>query len=42
VKATPVATPWVFDVHGGFDLNFQSSRVTGSGLLLYPTNSSLM
>ncbi len=42
VKAAPVATPWVFDVHGGFDLNFQSSRVTGSGLLLYPTNSSLM
>jgi hypothetical protein len=37
-----VASPWVFDVHGGFDLNYQSSRVTGSGLLLYPTSSSLL
>ena len=43
VKApVPAATPWVFDVHGGFDLNFQNTRVTGSGLLLYPTGSSLM
>jgi len=43
VKAPPPpATPWVFDVHGNFDLNYQSSRVTGSGLLLYPTSSSLL
>jgi len=43
VKAkAPPATPWVLDVHGGFDLNYQSSRVTGSGLLLYPTSSSLL
>lgn len=42
VKAVPKATPWVFDVHGFFDLNFATSRVTGSGLLLYPTSSALM
>jgi hypothetical protein len=38
----PVATPWVLDVHGYFDLNFQSSRVTGSGLLLYRTDVALV
>ena len=41
-KAVPKATPWVLDVHGFFDLNFATSRVTGSGLLLYPTSSALL
>jgi hypothetical protein len=41
-KPVPVASPWVLDVHGGFDLNYQSSRVTGSGWLLYPTSSALV
>ena len=40
-KAVPVASPWVFDVHGFFDVTFASTRVTGGGFLLYPTNSVL-
>jgi hypothetical protein len=40
VKAPP-QTPWVFDVHGNVDFNFQNTRVTGGGLLLYPTDSTL-
>lgn len=35
VKAVPVATPWVLDVHGGADLTFANTRVTGGGLYLY-------
>lgn len=31
----PIASSWVFDVHGGFDLNFANTRVTGGGLYLY-------
>jgi hypothetical protein len=43
VKAPPPpASPWVFDVHGGVDFNFANTRVTGGGLLLYPTNSLLV
>jgi hypothetical protein len=41
VKAVPIASPWVFDVHGYFDVTFASTRVTGGGFLLYPTNSVL-
>jgi hypothetical protein len=42
VKAPPPPpTPWVFDLHGNVDFNFQNTRVTGGGLLLYPTNSFL-
>lgn len=37
VKATPPATPWVLDVHGGFDMNFANTRVTGGGMYLYST-----
>src|ERR1700688_24597 len=40
VKAkAPPPTPWVLDVHGGADFTFANTRVTGSGLLLYPTSS---
>jgi hypothetical protein len=43
VKAPPpVATPWVFDLHGDLDFNFANTRVTGGGLLLYPTSSFLV
>jgi hypothetical protein len=43
VKAPPPApSPWVFDVHGDVDFNFANTRVTGGGLLLYPTNSFLV
>ncbi len=43
VKAPPPpATPWVFDLHGDVDFNFANTRVTGGGLLLYPTNSFLV
>ena len=41
VKAPPPPTPWVLDVHGFVDFNFANTRVTGGGLLLYPTNSAL-
>ena len=41
VKAPP-PSPWVFDVHGDVDFNFANTRVTGGGLLLYPTNSFLV
>ncbi len=37
----PPPTPWVLDVHGGMDFTFANTRVTGSGLLLYPTNSAI-
>jgi hypothetical protein len=37
VKAPPPpASPFVLDVHGFFDLTVASTRVTGSGLYLYP------
>jgi hypothetical protein len=38
VKALPPppASPWVFDVHGFADLTVANTRVTGSGLYLYP------
>jgi hypothetical protein len=45
VKAAkaPVVGPSVpLDVHGWFDANFASNRVTGGGLLLYPSGSALM
>jgi hypothetical protein len=32
----PVASPFVLDVHGFFDLTVANTRVTGSGLYLYP------
>src|ERR1700680_726679 len=35
VKAVPMATPWVLDVHGGADITFANTRVTGGGLYLY-------
>jgi len=38
----PPATPWVLDFHGDLDFNFQNTRVTGGGLLLYPTGSFLV
>jgi hypothetical protein len=38
----PPPTPWVLDVHGYFDVTFANTRVTGSGLLLYPTGSALV
>lgn len=41
VKAPP-PSPWVFDVHGDVDFNFADTRVTGGGLLLYPTGSFLV
>jgi hypothetical protein len=37
VKAVPKATPWVLDVHGGADITFANTRVTGGGLYLYRT-----
>jgi hypothetical protein len=40
-KPVPVATPFVLDVHGYFDLTFASNRVTGGGLLLYPDRGVL-
>jgi hypothetical protein len=42
VKAPPLpATPFVLDVHGYVDVTFANTRVTGGGLLLYPTGSLL-
>jgi hypothetical protein len=42
VKAkAPPPTPWVLDVHGGADFTLANTRVTGSGLLLYPTSSAI-
>jgi hypothetical protein len=38
----PPPSPWVFDFHGDFDFNVQNTRVTGGGLLLYPTGSFLV
>ncbi len=35
VKAVPVATPFVLDVHGYADITFTNTRVTGGGLYLY-------
>ena len=35
VKAVPKVTPWVLDVHGGADITFANTRVTGGGLYLY-------
>jgi hypothetical protein len=37
----PPPTPWVFDVHGAVDFTLANTRVTGNGLLLYPTGSTL-
>jgi len=37
----PKATPWVLDVHGYADLTYATNRVTGGGMLLYPSSSSL-
>jgi hypothetical protein len=34
-KAAPKINPWVLDVHGGFDMNFANTRVTGGGVYLY-------
>src|SRR5262245_10642738 len=41
VKAPP-PSPWVLDVHGFVDFDTANSRVTGGGLLLYPTSSTLV
>src|SRR5262245_13615617 len=41
VKAPP-PSPWVLDVHGFVDFSFGNSRVTGGGMLLYPTSSFLV
>jgi hypothetical protein len=35
VKAVPVASPWVLDVHGYADVTFANTRVTNGGLYLY-------
>ena len=37
VKAIPVATPWVLDVHGYADLTFATTRVTPGGLMVRPS-----
>jgi len=41
VKAPP-PSPWVLDVHGFVDVSFGNTRVTGGGMLLYPTSSALV
>jgi hypothetical protein len=41
-KALVVGPSVPLDVHGWFDANFASNRVTGGGLLLYPSGSALM
>ncbi len=41
VKAVPVAAAVPLDVHGFFDLTIASNRVTGGGLLLYPSRGAL-
>ena len=41
VKAPPPTTPFVLDVHGFMDVTFANNRVTGGGLLLYPSGSAL-
>jgi hypothetical protein len=39
VKARPPASPFVLDVHGFFDVTVANTRVTGSGLYLYPRSA---
>jgi hypothetical protein len=41
IKAAPKATPWVLDVHGYADYTYATNRVTGGGMILYPSSSSL-
>ena len=42
VLKAPPASPWVFDVHGFVDFTVANSRVTGGGMLLYPTSSTIV
>src|SRR5882757_3734593 len=39
VLKAPPPSPWVLDIHGSVDFDVANSRVTGGGLLLYPTSS---